>query len=258
MSVTITTISGSDSISASRLIQNQNFSVLKNAIEAIQLYMDSTNATISGIKSLTISNSSVSYSSNILNVGKGSALLGNVTMGTSGAATSVTVNGTGGFVINQSSLKILLGSLYCNGSIYVGMTASSGDGNLGVYKECRMPGLSTAYSGISGMTASTTYSVSTLKYLVLRNDSTTSSQTATLSNGSTGQVLEIVHALGASAYPVLISTSNFYGLTGSISLTKTGDSLKCIYDGTSWYMMNYSPVSFATGGTTSSITFTTV
>ena len=132
------------------------------------------------------------------------------------------------------------------------------EGHLRVAKEVRLPGIANAFSGMIGLTAAYTVNVTGLKYVVLSNAGVTGPHIASLSAGNLGQVLEIFHQIGASGYPVNISTTNFAGLTGNVSLTKTADTLKCVYDGTAWYLMNYSPSSFATGGTTSSITFTTI
>ena len=97
------------------------------------------------------------------------------------------------------------------------------------------------------------------KYIVLRNDSVSTGLTASLSAGNLGQGVEIFHVKGASGFPVVINALNFSGLTGGIKLTKTGDTLKCVYDGAAWYLWSYSAASFAgaTGATNSSVTFTT-
>jgi hypothetical protein len=94
---------------------------------------------------------------------------------------------------------------------------------------------------------------------VLKNNSISSGLTASLSAGNPGQVVEIYHILGPSAQPVFIDALNFSGLTGGIKLAKTGDTLKCLYDGAAWYLWSYSAASFAgsAGATNSSVTFTT-
>jgi len=254
MAVTITTIQPQDALSSSRLTINANFSALKAGIDSVQTLLNPSTYTLSGVKSATINDNAVPFSTSIFQVGKGSSLLGNVILGTVGASTSVLINGTGGVTVDQASVTLTSGNLTLSSSGSV----INANGNLRVSKELRLPGLSTAYSAIVGLTGAASVNISTMKYLVLKNNSTTGEQTATLSAGNQGQVLEIFHSLGTPGHPVKIATTNFYGLTGGISLTRTADVIKCVYDGTAWYLLNYSPSSFAAGGATSSITFATV
>ncbi len=256
MAVTVTTINPQDSIASSRLTLNSNFTALKSGINAVQSLLDPTTYILSGVKSATIDNSAVAISTVIFTVTKGSLLYGNVTMGTTGASSSVLINGTGGFTIDSSNLTLT------NGNLSLSSTSSllTVGGDLTVAKEFRLQGSSTAFSAIYGLTAaSTAMSPTDLKYIVVRNDSTTVGLTATLSAGNPGQVIEIYHIRGASGYQVNLSAANFYGLTGSISMRKTGDTLKVMYDSPYWYLWSYSAASFAgtTGATSSSITFTT-
>ena len=256
MAITVTTIQPQDSIAASRLTLNSNFSALKSGIDAVQLLLNPSTSVLSGVKSAIINDNAVPSSTSIFQVGKGSSLLGDVTMGTTGASTSVLVNGNGGFSIVQSSLTLGAGNLTLSGVSSIGSFA----GHLSIAKELRLPGVSTAFSAVAGLTANATITTADLKYLVIRNDSISGGLTATLSAGNAGQVLEIFHIRGASGFPINFNATNFSGLTGSITMTQTGDTLKCIYDGASWYLWNYSAASFATSGgaTVSSVTFTTV
>jgi hypothetical protein len=254
MAVTITTIQPQDALSSSRLTINSNFAALKSGVDSLQVLLNPTTFILSGVRSGTINDNTVTFSTSIFQVGKGSSLLGNVIMGTTGASTSVLINGNGGVTIDQSSITLTTGNLVLSNASSI---ATFG-GDISIGKEFRAPGLATAFGSVTGLTSTTTVTVTDLKYLVISNASTTGGQTASLSNGAAGQVLEIFHQIGASAFPVYIDTVNFSGLTGSIILTATADTIKCVYDGAAWYLMNYSPSSFATGGTTSSITFTTV
>jgi hypothetical protein len=254
MAVTITTIQPQDSLASSRLTLNSNFAALKAGIDSVQILLDPTTSILSGVKSATINDNAVPFSTSIFQVGKGSSLLGNVIMGTVGASTSVLINGTGGVTVDQASITLSNGNLTLAGT----SSLASFGAHISVAKEVRMPGSATAFGSMTGLTAATTVPVTNLKYLVLSNASTTGSQTVTLPAGTPGQVLEIFHVIGASGYPVLISATNFSGLTGSISMTNTADTLRCVFDGAAWYLWNYSPSSFATGGTLSSITFTTI
>jgi hypothetical protein len=254
MAVTITTIQPQDALASSRLTINSNFAALKAGVDSLQVLLDPTTFILSGVRSCTINDNNVSFSTSIFQVGKGSSLLGNVIMGTTGASTSVLINGNGGVTIDQSSITLTTGNLTLSSASSV---ATFG-GDISVGKEFRAPGLATAFGSVTGLISSVSITVTDLKYLVISNASTTGGHTASLSAGAAGQVLEIFHQIGASAFPVYIDTTNFSGLTGPITLTATADTLKCVYDGAAWYLMNYSPSSFATGGTTSSITFATI
>ena len=252
MSVTITQIQPSDAIASSRLTLNSNFSALQAGINAVQLLLDPTAAVLQGVKSATINDNSQSFNTSIFIVGKGSSLLGNVIMGTTGASTSVLVNGNGGVSFTNSSLTLGTGNLSLSSSSSVASFA----GNVVVSNELDLPGVATAFSGVVSLTGPTTIAtVAGLKYLVLSNNSTVSGVTASFPAGSSGQALNVFQLLGASGYPLLINTTNFYGLTGSIQMTNTGDTFTAVYDGGKWYLWNYSPASFAQGGTASSITF---
>lgn len=254
MAVTITTIQPQDALASSRLTINSNFAALKAGVDSLQVLLDPTTFILSGVRSGTINDNTVPFSTSIFQVGKGSSLLGNVIMGTTGASTSVLINGNGGVTVDQSSITLTTGNLTLSSASSV---ATFG-GDISVGKEFRAPGLTTAFGSPAGLTSSASITVTDLKYLVITNVSTTGGHTASLSAGAAGQVLEIFHLLGASAFPVYIDTINFIGLSGPITLTATSDTLKCVYDGGAWYLMNYSPSSFATGGTTSSITFATI
>jgi hypothetical protein len=256
MAVTITTLQPQDSLATSRLTLNSNFAALKAGIDSVQLLLNPTTSVLSGVKSATINDSAVPLSSTIFQVGKGSSLLGNVTMGTIGATTSVLINGNGGVTLSNSSLTLTTGNITLSGSSSLFSTA----GDVSISREFRLPGSATAFASIIGLTSTSTTNIAVAdkKYVVVRNDSTTAGLTASLSSGNLGQVVEIFHILGASGFPVNIDALNFSGLTGGITMNNTGDTLKCVYDGTAWYLWSHAPSSFATGGTTSSITFTTV
>ena len=257
MAVTITTIQPQDSIASSRLTLNSNFASLKAGVDSLQVLLNPSTSVLAGIKSATINDSAVASSTTIFQVGKGSALLGDVIMGTTGASTSILVNGSGGVTVDQSSVTLTNGNLTLSGVSSLGSFA----GHLSIGKEFRLPGVATAFSAVFGLTAaSTTITTGDRKYVILRNDGTSTGLTASLSAGNAGQVVEIYHIKGASGFPVYINATNFYGLTGSITMTQTGDTIKCVYDSPYWYLWNYASSSFATAGgaTASSITFTTL
>jgi hypothetical protein len=256
MAVTITTIQPQDSIASSRLTLNSNFASLKAGVDSLQVLLNPSTSVLTGVKSATINDSAVASSTTIFQVGKGSALLGDVIMGTTGASTSILVNGSGGVTVDQSSLTLTAGNLTLSSVSSLGSFA----GHLSIGKEFRLPGVATAFSAVFGLTASsTTITMADRKYVILRNDAG-AGLTASLSAGTSGQVIEIYHIRGASGYPVYVNASNFYGLTGSITMTRTGDTIKCVYDSPYWYLWNYAASSFAAAGgsTASSITFTTL
>jgi hypothetical protein len=258
MAVTITTIQPQDSIASSRLTLNSNFASLKAGVDSLQVLLNPSTSVLSGVKSATINDSAVSSSTTIFQVGKGSALLGDVIMGTTGASTSILINGNGGVTVDQSSVTVTTGGLTLAGTSSLGSFA----GHLSIGKEIRLPGVATAFSAVFGLTATsgTTITTGDRKYVIVRNDGIVTGLTASLSAGNSGQVIEIYHIKGASGYPVYVSATNFYGLTGSIAMTETGDTIKCVYDSPYWYLWNYAPSSLATasGSTGSSITFTTL
>ena len=243
--VSITTMQGSDNVGLSRLTINSNFAALKAAADGVMALLDPVALTLSGIKSLSVDDASASLASSILNVSKGGTILGNFAVGTSGQATSVTMNGTGGFYINQSNLY--LGS----GSLYLASTSLLQTGNVSVVGEKRVPGFAAALTG-SNYTSLTgpLYSipVTGAKFLVVSNGATAGSGldglTASLATGSAGQEVEVFHIAGPSAAPVYIDTTNFsnatgIGLTGGIKMTLSGDKVRCVYDGAAWYMLDY-------------------
>lgn len=257
MAVTITTIQPQDALATSRLTINSNFSALQAGVNAVQNLLNPVSLTLSGIRSATIDDNDVPFSTSILEVGKGSRFLGNVTMGTVGQPTNVLVNGTGGFTIDQSTLNLT------NGSLILSNPNSLADftGDVKVRNEFRLPGSAVAFASVLGVTGPTSVPVSDLKYLVVRNDSISGNQVIQLDNGSNGQVLEIFHLKGASGFGIEIDILNFSGLTGpNITMTETSDTIRCVFDGISWYLWNYSSASFATsaGPTGSSITFETI
>jgi len=239
--VSITTIQGSDNVGLSRLTINANFSALQSTLNSVCELLDPKALTLTGINSLQVSNSASSLSSVVLSVGNAASILGNTTLGTVGASTSVSIVGTGGVSISQSSLTLGSGNLTLSNS----SSLLSASGAVSFSGEYRAPGVATAFSSIVSLTSSTPRSVPVagIQYLIVTNGGTGSDAPAgypmTLQSGSAaGQVVEIYHLKGPSG-PVNITASNFAGLTGSIVLSSTGDKLKCIYDGGSWYLWDF-------------------
>lgn len=84
MSITITEILGTDSISASRLVINDNFNVLKDEINALETYLDPDAGTIDGLYSLQTAT---------LKVGPTSSPLLEITASTFEINTNLTLDG---------------------------------------------------------------------------------------------------------------------------------------------------------------------
>lgn len=253
MSVPITIMAGSDNVGLSRLTINTNFAALKAASDAVTALLNPTTLVLSGIKAVTIADSGLGLSASILNVANGASILGNVILGST--ASSVRFRGAGGISIEElgNNLTIAQADL----DMQSATSLADFGGHLNLDGELRLPGVSTAFASQVGLTSTDTTSVpvSALKYMVITNGATSAAATygltASLQAGSAGQVLELYHAQGASG-PVRISTTNFYGLTGAVVLTQTGDRLKCIYNGSSWYLWDF------TQGATSSIAITRI
>jgi hypothetical protein len=236
MSVPITTIQGSDNVGLSRLTINTNFAALKAASDAVTNLLNPDTFTLSGVKSVTIDDTAQPLSSSILSVTKGASILGNVTLGTIGQSTTVTVNGNGGIVFSEGALTISLGDFVVDS----GTSEARFDGALKSAGEYRVPLVSSAFSGAIGLTgaASATLNVSQKRFIVISSAvSSAFGLTASLPAGATGQELQIYHVLDQG--PVRIDAANFQGLTGSIVLNQTGDLIKCYYDSTSWYLWDY-------------------
>jgi hypothetical protein len=223
MSVPITTIQGSDNVGLSRLTINTNFAALKAASDEVTALLDPSTLTLSGIKSVTIDDTSLPLTSAILAVSKGASILGVVTLGTIGASTSVLINGNGGVALSEANLTIALG----NFDLQSATSLADLGGHLNLDGELRLPGVSTAFASSIGLTSATPYAipVSSKKYLVVTNGATNSAApfglTASLQTGSAGQVVELYHVAGASG-PVRLSWQTTNATSVSINgITQT-------------------------------------
>ena len=252
MAVSITTIQGTDNVALSRLTINSNFSALKAASDAVTALLDPSTYTLSGVKSIQVENSASPLSATILSVGKGAAIMGNLTLGTVAQPTTVSIIGTGGVSIASSSITIGTGNL----SLSSETSLLSLGGNMSIAGQYRSTGLSMSKSNMISLTASSTpVSVAGAynnKYVFVTNGSTASTAplgvSCSLVEGTAGQVIEIYHVLGPSG-PVKIDTTNFTGLTGPIQLNCEGDVIKCVYEGGYWNLWEAIPAEFATGPT---------
>lgn len=88
MAITVTEILGTDSISASRIVINDNFAILRDEVNSIQTYLDTNAGTIDGLNSLETLNLSVGQpgnyvleaSLNNINLNIDTVLNGNITI----------------------------------------------------------------------------------------------------------------------------------------------------------------------------------
>lgn len=106
MAIEITEISGFDTIAASRIVLNQNFSKLKGAIDDIQTYINTSDKAISGIQSLNIKKGDTNVTDTLITTNGSGAFGGNISAG--GSITGNTINSAAG--INLTSGNILLNS----------------------------------------------------------------------------------------------------------------------------------------------------
>ena len=254
MAVSITTIQGTDNVAMSRLTINANFSALKAVSDALTALLDPTTYSLSGIKSVSIDNSAVALSSTILSVSKSATILGSLNLGSVAQPTSLTINGTGAVSILSSSVTLGSGNFTMSSANSV----LTQNGSLLLGGQFRSTGLNTSYSNIVTLiTPVTNVNVTgsyNNKYLFLTNGSTASyapdGLTATLSEGTEGQVLEIFHVKGPVG-PTVITTTNFWGLEAdsTITMTETGDKITCIYENGAWFLWEVEPVYTGASGT---------
>lgn len=251
MALSITTIQGSDNVGLSRLTINTNFAAVKAVSDAVTALLDPDAQSLTGIKLLQVDNAASALSSAIFSVSKSATILGNLSTGSVGASTSVSIKGTGGVSVDSGNLTVGLGNVTLSGT----SSLLNANGAVSFNGEIRVPGVATAFINTVGLTSSTTTSipVAGLKYIVVSTVAPNATGlTATLTNGTQGQEIEIYHAIGASGAPVFIDATNFVGLTGRITMQATGDKIKCIYDTTGWYL--WDQVSGTNGSTSIVIT----
>jgi len=244
MAISITQLLGTDNVALSRLTINANFNALKAGYDAMATLLNPDLSSLN-VKSIQVDNTASSLSATIFSVSKGASILGNLTVGTTGQATTVTVNGTGGVNISNASLILTNGNLALSNAASLFSTA----GNLSVSGGLRLPGLTTSQSNAVTLAASgTTIDVTTPehnKYVFLSNGSTAAATplSCAIGTGAAGQVLEIFHVLGPSG-PSSITTTNFSGITGDIIFHANGDKIKCIFEGGSWHLVEAIPAQY--------------
>jgi len=127
MAISITQLLGTDNVALSRLTINANFNALKAGYDAMATLLNPDLSSLN-VKSIQVDNTASSLSATIFSVSKGASILGNLTVGTTGQATTVTVNGTGGVNISNASLILTNGNLALSNAASLFSTA----GNLSV------------------------------------------------------------------------------------------------------------------------------
>jgi len=247
MALNIQEINGSDGLPQSRRTTNSNFSVLKNAVEALNGIVNTDNGSITGVSSASISNSALSILQSVLSIGNSASIAGSLSIGTENNATGITVLGTGGVTLTNGNLT--LGA----GSITLSNTTSSLvlGGSLVVNGIDCKPGISSAFSNNVDASITATVDVTGRKYLVVTNPTTGSVNTAltgtTLTNG---QVLDIVlYNIDVTHGSVKIGGVKTFGQTNTtnVELKKSGDSIRVVYEGSSWYLISAMSTSLLTG-----------
>jgi hypothetical protein len=100
MSIVTTEILGTDSISASRIVINDNFSILRDEINAIEVYLDPNAGTLDGLNSIESANLSIGQPGNYIFEVTPSSIEINNALDING---NVNING----VINNNSFGVI-------------------------------------------------------------------------------------------------------------------------------------------------------
>lgn len=247
MALNIQEINGSDGLPQSRKTTNSNFSVLKNAVEALNGIVNTENGSISGVYSVSVSNSALSLLSIILNVANSATIAGSLSVGTENNATGISVLGTGSVTITNGNLTLGAGNITLSNN---SSTLDLGGTLIVNGMDCR-PGISNAFSNNVDASVNATIDVTGRKYLVVTNPTTGSVNTALTSPLTTnGQIIDIVLYNTDNAHgSVKIGGVKTFGQTNTtnVELKKSGDSIRVVFEGNSWYLIGAMSVSLLTG-----------
>lgn len=257
MALNIQVLQGSDGVSSSRSTINQNFSTLKTASESLLNLLNTDNATLSGLSSITVENVAVSLGTSVLGIGNSATIQGSLYIGTESQATSISLLGTGGLTITNGGLTL------GNGNINVNLSTAgiSSAGYLNVSGEDRKPGITNGFSNAidTNITTPVAIVVTSLKYLVVKNTNTSLKSTS-LATGTAGQILDIIltddiSGNGGVEFTNIISikAGSASVTTNKVVLTHSGDSIRVVYEGGNWYLLNAMPISLLTGTNSVSI-----
>ena len=211
MAISVTEILGTDSLSGSRLVLNDNFNVLASEINAMEVYINPTAGTITGLNDLKTESLRVGISTILLDINSSTFdILTNVKM-------TGNLNLTGGSLIRNDVDPQLLDDTFAAGSpINVGTS-----------------------------TAVPPYTIERV------SNSTTSAITIKLADGSIGQEIffvysgaqtGIVNIEGLSTALVLPGTNTSGGAFTKVALDAQGETvhLLCVDDGTGngvWFLV---------------------
>jgi hypothetical protein len=100
MSIVTTEILGTDSISASRIVINDNFSILRDEINAIEVYLDPNAGTLDGLSSIESLNLNIGQPGNYILEATPSSIEINSTLDING---NINING----VISNNSFSVI-------------------------------------------------------------------------------------------------------------------------------------------------------
>ena len=207
MAISVTEILGTDSLSGSRLVLNDNFNVLASEINAMEVYFSPSAATITGLTSLTTESLRVGISTVLLDINSSTFdISANVRI----LASNLTISGS--IIRNDQSPTVLENPAAMPATILIGTS--------------------------SAVPAYTTY--------VCKNSDTSNTLTLSLYSGVIGQELFLIYGGANTGTVKLQGVSSNFVLPGSAStyltMSQLGQSvhLLAIDNGSSvpiWYVV---------------------
>lgn len=266
MAISITEIKGFDTVSASRIIINQNFSILSSAINNLSTYVNISDKTISNIEKLTVKRGTSNITDTLFDTNGSISVGGNIVANGAISATSITLtNGqtisSGNFTIsNQSSNFINNGNLLLNGEfVQTDATSASIDASNELYFS-NSNTTDLVYNGntaIAGKVDLTGRSVVTLSWsnFVASNDSQYYLHRIllkTLNTTRVGQRVLIIAKINEdvtlphysseeNGYFILKDSLSYSGLnpiSTGIKFTASYQTAELIFDGLNWTILN--------------------
>jgi hypothetical protein len=206
MAISVTEILGTDSLSGSRLVLNDNFNVLASEINAMEVYFSPSAGTITGLTSLTTTSLKVGGLSPVLDIN------------------ATTFNIAANVIINGSNLTLTGGGIFRNDTSPVTQNFALAPANtLDIGTSSAIPGFTMYRCG----------------------NSDASAIVATLYNGSLGQEIFFMYSEANTGTFTINGYSNNLVLTGgytNLNLTAIGQSvhLLAINNGSGvavWYIV---------------------
>lgn len=266
MAISITDIKGFDTVAGSRIIINQNFSVLSDAINNLSTYVNISDKTISNIEKLTVKRGTSNITETLFDTNGSISVGGNIVASGAISATSITLtNGqtisNGDITISSSSSNLINnGNLLLDGEfVQTDATSASVDASNELYFS-NTNTTNLIYNGntaIAGKVDLTGRSVITLSWsnFVATNDSQYYLHRIllkTLPTTRVGQRILIIAKINEdltlphysseqSGYWVLRDTlaySDGNPISTGIKFTKSYQTAELIFDGLNWLILN--------------------